>query len=98
MDIFEEFKRNESEDLPLLICAPMVRYSKLPFRKLVRKYGCELCYTPMIVSSCFVKSKAARDAEFTSDSADRPLIVQFAASNAEDLASASELVSPYFFN
>ncbi|XP_029142435.1 tRNA-dihydrouridine(20a/20b) synthase [NAD(P)+]-like [Protobothrops mucrosquamatus] len=49
------------------ICAPMVRYSKLPFRTLVRKYDCDLCYTPMIVAADFVRSVKARHSEFTTN-------------------------------
>jgi hypothetical protein len=49
------------------ICAPMVRYSKLPFRALVRRYGCDVAYTPMIVSDSFVQSSKARDVEFTTN-------------------------------
>ncbi|RMX45909.1 hypothetical protein pdam_00011025, partial [Pocillopora damicornis] len=77
------------------ICAPMVRYSKLPFRTLVRRYGCDLAYTPMIVSDSFVKSVKARDMEFTTNAGDRPLIVQFAANNAKDFADAAEIVAPF---
>nr|CAB3240152.1 tRNA-dihydrouridine(20a/20b) synthase [NAD(P)+]-like [Phallusia mammillata] len=80
---------------PVKVCAPMVRYSKLAFRTLVRKYGCDLAYTPMIVSSSFIKSKSCRDVEFITNAKDRPLVVQFAASNAKDFADATELVYPY---
>lgn len=38
---------------------------RLPFRLLVRKYGCDLACTPMIVSESFVQSAKARDVEFT---------------------------------
>ncbi|KAK4015688.1 tRNA-dihydrouridine(20a/20b) synthase [NAD(P)+]-like [Daphnia magna] len=75
------------------ICAPMVRYSKLPFRLLVRKYGCDLAFTPMIISDSFIQAPKARDIEFTTCDADQPLIVQFAAHNATDFATASELVA-----
>lgn len=84
----------ESKDI-VRICAPMVRSSKQAFRHLVRKYNCDLCYTPMIVSDSFVKSEKARHAEFTTNPEDRPLIVQFAANNGKDLADAVELVKPY---
>uniref|UniRef100_A0A6P8S9R1 tRNA-dihydrouridine(20a/20b) synthase [NAD(P)+]-like n=1 Tax=Geotrypetes seraphini TaxID=260995 RepID=A0A6P8S9R1_GEOSA len=77
------------------ICAPMVRYSKLAFRTLVRKYSCDLCYTPMIVATDFVKSVKARDSEFTTNEGDRPLIVQFAANESQVLADASCLVCPF---
>ncbi|XP_007669170.1 tRNA-dihydrouridine(20a/20b) synthase [NAD(P)+]-like [Ornithorhynchus anatinus] len=77
------------------ICAPMVRYSKLAFRTLVRRYDCDLCYTPMIIAADFVRSVKARDSEFTTNQGDRPLIVQFAAKDAQLLADAATLVRPY---
>uniref|UniRef100_UPI00254106F1 tRNA-dihydrouridine(20a/20b) synthase [NAD(P)+]-like n=1 Tax=Euleptes europaea TaxID=460621 RepID=UPI00254106F1 len=77
------------------ICAPMVRYSKLAFRTLVRKYNCDLCYTPMIIAADFVRSVKARHSEFTTHQGDRPLIVQFAAKEAQVLADAACIVSPF---
>ncbi|XP_007504175.1 tRNA-dihydrouridine(20a/20b) synthase [NAD(P)+]-like isoform X2 [Monodelphis domestica] len=77
------------------ICAPMVRYSKLAFRTLVRKYNCDLCYTPMIVAADFVRSTKARDSEFTTNKGDCPLIVQFAANDAQLLSDAARIVCPY---
>lgn len=77
------------------VCAPMVRYSKLPFRMLVRKYECDLAFTPMIIANSFVQSLKARDNEFTTCKEDRPLIVQFAANNDLDFADAATIVSPF---
>ncbi|XP_047489093.1 tRNA-dihydrouridine(20a/20b) synthase [NAD(P)+]-like [Penaeus chinensis] len=77
------------------ICAPMVRYSKLAFRSLVRKYGCDLCFTPMIITDSFLQSVRARHSDFTTSRNDRPLIVQFAARSGEDWAKASSMISPY---
>ncbi|XP_031652872.1 B-cell receptor-associated protein 29 isoform X3 [Oncorhynchus kisutch] len=88
MDLFEEGK-------VLKICAPMVRYSKLAFRSLVRKFDCDICFTPMIVAPDFMRSVKARDSEFTTNEADRPLIVQFAASDAQTLADAACVVAPF---
>lgn len=83
-------------DEPVKICAPMVRYSKLAFRRLVRKYGADLCFTPMIVADAFVKSIKARDSDFTTDPVrDRPLIVQFAAKDDIELGAAAQIVRPY---
>ena len=84
----------EKKDI-VRICAPMVRYSKQAYRHLVRKYNCDLCYTPMIIADSFVKSDKARDADFTTNAEDRPLIVQFAANNGKDFADAVELIKPY---
>ncbi len=77
------------------MCAPMVRYSKLPFRKIVRKYDCHVTYTPMIMAESFVRSNKARDVDFTTDNTDKPLIVQFAANDPEYFGMASKLVSPF---
>ncbi|XP_064417532.1 tRNA-dihydrouridine(20a/20b) synthase [NAD(P)+]-like isoform X2 [Latimeria chalumnae] len=88
MDLFQPGK-------VVKICAPMVRYSKLAFRTVVRRYGCDLCFTPMIVAADFVRSAKARDSEFTTNHTDRPLIVQFAAKDAQVLADAAYMVSPF---
>ncbi|UYV83308.1 DUS4L [Cordylochernes scorpioides] len=69
-----------------------VPVERLGFRRLVRKYDCDLCFTPMIVSSSFINSVKARDSDFTTNAEDRPLIVQFAASNGTDLADAAEII------
>ncbi|XP_063975829.1 tRNA-dihydrouridine(20a/20b) synthase [NAD(P)+]-like [Diachasmimorpha longicaudata] len=77
------------------VCAPMVRYSKLAFRHLVRRYNCDVCFTPMILADSFVQSSKARDNEFTTNTRDEPLVVQFAAKTPEDFADAAEMVAPY---
>lgn len=77
------------------VCAPMVRYSKLQFRTLVRRYNCDICFTPMILADSFVQSAKARDNEFTTNADDKPLIVQFAAKKADDFVRAAEMIAPY---
>lgn len=92
-NLFSSFAANNE---PVKICAPMVRYSKLAFRKLVRKYGADLCFTPMIVADSFIKSIKARDSDFTTDfENDRPLIVQFAAKDCQQIGDAAEIVKPF---
>ncbi|XP_060759844.1 tRNA-dihydrouridine(20a/20b) synthase [NAD(P)+]-like isoform X1 [Neoarius graeffei] len=88
MDLFENGR-------VVKVCAPMVRYSKLAFRSLVRKYDCDLCFTPMIVAADFIRSAKARDSELTMNNSDRPLIIQFAANDAQTLATAACLVAPF---
>lgn len=39
-------------------------FFRLEFRSLVRKYNCDLCFTPMIMADSFVKSSKAREVEF----------------------------------
>ncbi|RKP36261.1 hypothetical protein BJ085DRAFT_23473 [Dimargaris cristalligena] len=73
----------------------MVRYSKLPFRELVRRYNVDLVYTPMILADVFRRSEHSRVCEFTTHPRESPLIVQFAANDGVHLADAAELVSPW---
>ncbi|XP_078053024.1 DNA repair and recombination protein RAD54-like okr [Augochlora pura] len=91
VDIMEMLK----EPRMIKVCAPMVRYSKLQFRTLVRQYDCDLCFTPMILADSFVQSNKARDNEFSINKEDKPLVVQFAAKNVYDFLNAAEMVSPY---
>ena len=75
------------------IAAPMVRFSRLPFRHVVRSWGCDIVYTPMIMAESFVASQRARDVEMHTNAFDRPVIVQFAADSAAQFAAATELVA-----
>ena len=86
MELFSNSSKNTVDEiiLPTRICAPMVRYSKLAFRMLVRLYETDIAYTPMIMADSFSSSSAARDNEFTTNIGDQPLIVQFAANNVHD--------------
>jgi tRNA-dihydrouridine synthase 1 len=71
----------------------MVHQSELPWRMLCRKYGAELCYTPMINSAQFtLKNEKYREQNFRTCKEDRPLIVQFCANDPATLLHAAELV------
>ncbi|CAI4230338.1 unnamed protein product [Auanema sp. JU1783] len=85
----------EIKDRPLFYLAPMVRYSKLPFRELVRKYDVDCCYTPMIYAKNFLESEYCRKSEFTTVPNDKPLIVQFASDDPFVFASAAQVVYKY---
>ena len=51
---------NSSLTVTPLVLAPMVDQSDLPFRLLTRRYGCNLCYTPMIHAKLYATSKEYR--------------------------------------
>jgi len=71
----------------------MVDQSELPFRLLTRRYGAELCYTPMINAGQFAKSTAYRlEALGPVLESDRPLIVQFAGHDPATLLEAARYV------
>lgn len=46
----------------------MIHIFRLQFRKLIRMYDCDLCFTPMIMADSYVKSSKARIHEFQTDS------------------------------
>ena len=77
---------------PKRIVAPMVDQSELPFRMLCRKYGSDLCYTPMFHSANFSTSENYRNANFSTCKEDRPVLVQFCANDPDVFLAAAKFV------
>lgn len=53
------------------VSAPMVRYSKLPFRQLVSLYETHITHTPMMLAKEFSRSAIARDSDFSTNLSER---------------------------
>lgn len=85
-------KSAKANNRPAYIAGPMVRYSKLPFRELVRFYKADIIYTPMILAREFVRNDIARYSDFTTNSADKSVIVQVGVNNVDDLLKFTEMI------
>jgi tRNA-dihydrouridine synthase 1 len=77
---------------PKYVLAPLVDQSELAFRQLVRRYGCELCYSPMLHAQSFLNSKTYRDMNLVQAPEDRPLVMQFCGNDPDVLLRATRLV------
>ncbi|KNH03846.1 tRNA-dihydrouridine synthase [Perkinsela sp. CCAP 1560/4] len=77
---------------PRHVVAPMVDQSELAFRMLCRRYGADLCYTPMFHSQQFCTSEAYRLKHFTTCAQDRPLLVQFCGHDPDVVVRAAKYV------
>lgn len=81
---------------PTKVVAPMVDGSELGWRIISRRYGAELCYSPMLHSRLFSQDKKFRD-QFLCEmdgqpGLDRPLIIQFCANDPDVLLEAAKHV------
>ena len=77
---------------PKHVTAPMVDLSELAFRMMTRKYGADLCYTPMLNASNFADSAVYRKQNFFTHVDDQPLIAQFAGDDGETVVRAARYV------
>lgn len=84
--------RERDPKRPLRILAPMVDQSELPFRMLTRRFGADLCYTPMIHARMTLESVGYLDKNFSTSPDDRPVVAQFCGNDPAILLAAAKRV------
>lgn len=79
---------------PKYIVAPMVEHSEHAWRILTRRYGADLCFTPMFNAKLFAdpRSELYRKEQWNTNEKDRPLIVQLCGNDPEYMLKAGKLV------
>eukprot|EP00756_Hemistasia_phaeocysticola_P044302 Hpha_TRINITY_DN17936_c0_g1::TRINITY_DN17936_c0_g1_i1::g.33808::m.33808/K05542/DUS1; tRNA-dihydrouridine synthase 1 len=76
---------------PVFVSAPLVNQSEAAWRAQVRRYGTDLCFTPMLLAEKLNNSPAYRAAVLdVGHTGDRPVVVQLAAAVASDIISAAQ--------
>ncbi len=74
-----------------IILAPMAGITDLPFRTVVRSFGCGLAYTEMVSAVGLVRKADKTMRYLASGAADRPLAVQIFGNDPETLAGAARI-------
>ncbi|KAH9112629.1 hypothetical protein LEN26_006168 [Aphanomyces euteiches] len=76
------------------VVSPMVDQSEFAFRELCRRYGAQLCYTPMIHAKLFLSDTTYRSQRLQKDllETNQPVVVQFAGDDPSTLLEAARLV------
>lgn len=81
---------------PKKMLCPLVDHSELAFRILMKKYGCELSYTPMLNAKIFANDHKYRIRNFGpldgTHEMDRPLVVQFCSNDINELLQSCDYV------
>ncbi len=72
----------ERLNAPKSVMAPMVSQSDLPFRRLCRDLGTDLCFTQMIHAANFVRSELFQDAQLDVYGIDEEIVLSHSGVNA----------------
>ncbi|MBU1150758.1 MAG: tRNA dihydrouridine synthase DusB [Proteobacteria bacterium] len=73
--------------------SPMAGITDLPFRRIVREFGCGLAFTEMVSANGLLRGMGKTCRYLDSSAADRPLGVQLFGSDPETLAEAAKIAA-----
>ncbi|WP_024787335.1 MULTISPECIES: tRNA dihydrouridine synthase [unclassified Lebetimonas] len=85
MNIFRQY--------PKFFLAPLAGYTDLPFRSVVKKFGCDLTFSEMINVNAFVYNNEKTKKMMQKSPIETPYFVQIAANNTENARKAVEIIN-----
>lgn len=81
-----------------IICAPICGATKIPYRRLARRYGADLCYTEMIKAVALVRGKERSFELAELAPGEKPAGAQICGANPEEMAEAGRILENLGFD
>ncbi len=78
---------------PLFFLAPLAGYTDLPFRSVVKKFGCDLTFSEMINVNAIAYNNEKTKKMMVKSSIETPYSLQIAANNVENAIKAVEIIN-----
>jgi tRNA-dihydrouridine synthase B len=78
---------------PYFFLAPLASYTDLPFRSVVKKFGCDMTFSEMINVNAIAYNNEKTQKMMQKSSLEKPYFVQIAANNVENAIKAVEIIN-----
>ena len=78
---------------PLFFLAPLAGYTDLPFRSVVKKFGCDLTFSEMINVNAIAYNNEKTKKMMIKSPIEKPYFIQIAANNIENAIKAVEIIN-----
>jgi len=78
---------------PLFFLAPLAGYTDLPFRSVVKEFGCDMTFSEMINANAIAFNNEKTKKMMQKSSKETPYFIQIAANNVENAIKAVEIIN-----
>jgi tRNA-dihydrouridine synthase B len=78
---------------PYFFLAPLASYTDLPFRSVVKKFGCDMTFSEMINVNAIAFNNEKTKKMMEKSPIEKPYFVQIAANNVENAIKATEIIN-----
>jgi len=79
----------------LFSLAPLAGYTDLPFRSVVKKFGCDLTFSEMINVNAISYNNEKTKKMMQKSPFEKPYFIQIAASNTDNAIKAVEIINEF---